>query len=106
MFTSKDDFKAIAEKQADTSFINSIVDHVKENYGKIIYEAKKQFLEREPTEADEQRFSLKSLAGATPLKQEFVFDGKLVGHIEQKQFEGLDIVGNNVTIAIEFTPIK
>jgi hypothetical protein len=106
MITNNEDFKAIAERQADTSFINSIIGHLKENYGKIIYEAKKQCLQREPTEADEQRFSLRSIAEAVPLKQEFIFDGRLTGYIEQKQFDGLDIVGNNTTIAIEFTPIK
>lgn len=103
---SGQDFKAIAKRQVDTSFLDSIIDHVQENYGKIIYEAKKECLQREPTEADEQKFSLKSVEGSIPLKQAFVFDGKLIGHVEQKQFEGLDSVGNNTTIAIEFTPIK
>ncbi|MCW3080333.1 hypothetical protein [Segetibacter sp.] len=101
-----EDFKAIAEGQVDTSFLDSSIEHLQENYGKIIYEAKKECLQREPTQADEQRFSLKSVEGSNPIKQEFIFDGKLIGHIEQKQFEGLDSVGNNTTIAIEFTPIK
>jgi hypothetical protein len=103
---NKAEWKATAERQLDTTFINSIMDNVKENLGKLIYEAKKQCLEREPTEADEKRFHLTVVGGSELPKSEFHFDDKLVGHIEQKEFHGLDMVGNNYTVTLEYIPIR
>ncbi|HEX8461145.1 MAG TPA: hypothetical protein VF623_06930 [Segetibacter sp.] len=103
---SQKEWIAIAENQLDSTFINNITAHVKENLGKLIYEAKKECLEREPTAADEERFFLALVSESKLPKSEFYFDKKLVGHLEQKEFHGLDIVGNNYTISLEYTPVR
>ncbi len=103
---NRDKWIESAETQLDDTFVNSIINNVKENLGKLIYEAKKQCLEQEPAEADEVRFHLVADPHSNLPRTEFHFDNKLVGHIEQKEFNGLDIVGNNHTITLEYIPIR
>jgi hypothetical protein len=103
---NKEQWKAIAETQLDSHFIDAIVERVKVNLGKIIYDAKKECLERAPEEADEKRFSLKAAGENGAPKYAFYFDEKLVGHIGQNEFHGLDIIGNNYTITLEYTPVR
>lgn len=103
---NKETWKEKAISFLDTKFINGVVENVVENLGKVIYEAQKQYLEKEPRQEDEKRFLLKVVEGSKLPKTGFYFDEKLVGYIEQKEFHGLDIIGNNYTITLEFTPIR
>lgn len=103
---NRDNWIKCAETPLANKFLERIIENVKETLGKLIYEAKQECLERQPQEADEPRFDLIVIEDSKLPRLEFKFDNQVVGHIEQKEFNGLDIVGNNHTITLEYIPVR